>query len=31
MVDYRDITLEETEKLENCVCDGDTKTIREEK
>lgn len=27
---YSEITLEETLKLENYICDGDTETIKEE-
>lgn len=30
MFDYKEITLGDTEKLENYVCDGDSKTIRKE-
>jgi hypothetical protein len=30
MIDYKEITLGDTEQLENCYCDGDSKTIRKE-
>lgn len=29
-MNYKDVTLKDLENLENCVCDGDSKTIRKE-
>lgn len=30
MYKYEELTLEDAEKLENYICDGDSKTIRKE-